>query len=123
MDNKSPLGLILLTYKGKVLLMNENNGPMDTQKHAWTFIEGKCEGNGSLEKTLIKQVERKMGIKIDNAQHLSESYYHATLTDDNVNSIERSDNQLLDFFNPRELDSLLLSPSTSQFIQKHGELI
>lgn len=123
MDDKVSRSLILLTYKGKVLLMNKNNGPMDTSKHAWTFIEGTGNEKGSFEKALIKQVEHEMGIKIDNVEQVSESYYHAILTDDNVNNIERSDNQLLDFFNPRELDDLLLSAPTQQFIQKHGSLI
>jgi len=39
MDGMSP-GLILLTYKGKVLLMHKQNSVIDEEKHPWSFISG-----------------------------------------------------------------------------------
>ena len=123
MDRKTAQSLILLTYKGKVLLMNKSDGPMDTQQHAWTLIEGAASQKEMTEKALIKEVERQMGIKIEKAERVAESYYHAQLTDNDVNNIDRSEGQLLDFFTRRELDNLLLSSPTQQFIQKHGDLI
>ena len=102
--------------------MNKSNGPMDTENHPWTLIEGVFNVK-ELEQALIKKVEREMGIKIDNIERVAESHYHAQLTDDNVNNIDRSEGQLLDFFTLRELDNLKLSDSTSSFISKHSSLI
>ena len=122
-DNKTSHSFALLTYKGKVLLMNKSDGPMDTQKHAWTLIEGNAAQKELSEKALIKQIEKEMGIKIEKVEHVAGSFYHVPLTDSDVNNIDRSEGQLLDFFTVRELDKLLLSAPTQQFIQKHGELI
>ncbi len=102
--------------------MNKSDGPMDTVAHAWTVIEG-VFNTKELEQALVRKVEREMGIKIEKIERLSEGYFHAQLTDENVNNIERSEGQLLDFFAPRELDNLILSQATSQFISKHAELI
>lgn len=110
MDDNDPRSLILLTYKGKVLLTHRRKGPGDEEKHPWSFISG-------------ARGEKELGIKIENVECISESYYHAKLTDDNVNRIERAENQILEFFSPRELESLPLTDSTRQFISKHSILI
>ncbi len=123
MDDKISRSLILLTYKGKILLMHKRNGPRDEEKHPWSFIGGIREKKESFEKVLIKRVEKEMGIKIENVEFVSESCYYARLTDDNVNNIKRAENQLLDFFSLKELKKLFLSRSTEQFISKHATLI
>ena len=123
MDDKNPRSLILLTYKGKVLLMYKKNGPGDEEKHPWCFIGGVKEKRESFENALARRVEKEMGIKIENVEFVSESCYHARLTDDNVNKIERAENQLLDFFSLKELKKLFLSKPTREFISKHGTLI
>ena len=123
MDDKISSSLILLTYKGKALLMHKRNGPMDEEKHAWCFIGGIKESMESFENAMSRRVENETGIKIENVEFVSESCYHARLTDDNVNKIERGENQLLDFFTLKELRKLFLSNSTAQFILKHGALI
>lgn len=122
MDNNSQ-GLILLTYKGKVLLMHKKRGPSDEEKHPWSFISGTREKKESFEDVLIRKVEKEMGIKIEDVEFVSESCYRARLTDDNVNNIKRAENQLLDFFSLKELRKLFLSRSTQQFISKHATLI
>lgn len=119
MDKHSP-GLILLTYKGKVLLMHKQDGVLDEVIHPWSFIGGIKEKSESFEKTLTRRVHKEMGIKIENVEFISELYYHARLTDDNVNSIKRSENQLLDFFSPEEVKKLFLSQSTQVFFSKYG---
>jgi len=118
--SKTPHGLILLTYKGKVLLMHKQKGPMDDQEYPWSFISGLPEKRESLEKALIKRVEKEMGIKIENIEFVADYYYHARLTDDNVNNIVRSANQLLDFFSLKDLKKLNLSLETREFIAKYG---
>lgn len=115
--------LILLTYKGKALLMHKQKSVIDPEKHPWSFISAVLDKKETLEKTLTRRVQTEMGIKIENIEFVSESCYHARLTDDNVNSIRRSENQLLDFFTLKDLKKLFLSSNTYQFIQKHQALI
>lgn len=113
-------GLILLTYKGKILLMHKQNSVIDEVKHPWGFISVLQEENKSFDIILKKQIYKEMGIKVDNIEILSKFCYHAKLTDANVNSIKRSENQLLDFFSPNEVKKLFLSSLTQEFISKHG---
>lgn len=116
-------GLILLTYKGKVLLMHKQNSVIDEEKHPWSFISGTKEKSESFEKVLIRRVHKEMGIRIENIEFVSEFCYHAKLTDDNVNSIKRSENQLLDFFSLRDVKKLFLSSQTANFLTNHSSLI
>ncbi len=118
--NGTSSGLILLTYKDKVLLMHKQNSVIDEEKHPWSFISGIKEKSQSFEEMLTKRVHKEMGIKIDNIEFMSEFCYHAKLTDDNVNNITRSENQLLDFFSPKDVKKLFLSTETARFILKHG---
>lgn len=121
--NDTPRSLILLTYKGKILLMYKNNSPIDTEQHPWSLIGGICEKRESFEKALTRRVEKETGIKVENVEYISESCYHARLTDDNVNNIKRGEGQLLDFFSPKELQKLNLSSATAKFLQEHQSLI
>lgn len=123
MDDKISPSLILLTYKGKALLMHKQKSVIDEEKHPWSFISGVKDKKESFENALKRRVEKEMGIKIEDIAFVSESCYHAQLTDDNVNKIKRSENQLLDFFSLKELKKLFLSSDTHQFVQKHGILI
>ncbi len=123
MDDKISPASILLTYKGKALLMYKKSSPMDEEKHAWCFIGGIKENRESFENAMARKVEKETGIKIEKVEFVSESCYHARLTDDNVNKIERAEGQLLDFFTLKELGKLFLSSTTAQFILKHGALI
>lgn len=123
MDDKNPLSLILLTYKGKILLMHKTNGPRDEENHPWSFIGEACEKRESFENALVRRVEKEAGIKIENVEFVSESCYHARLTDENVNNIQRAENQLLDFFSLEELDKLFLSKPTRQLISQLDTLV
>ena len=116
-------GLILLTYKGKVLLMHKQKSVIDEEKHPWSLIGGIREKKESFEKALCRRVHKEAGIKIENVQFVSEFCYRAELTDDNVNNIQRAENQLLDFFTPREVGKLFLSRATEEFISKHASII
>lgn len=123
MADTSLPGLILLTYKGKVLLMHKEKSVIDEEKHPWCLIGGIRQKKESFEETLSRRVEDETGIKIANVKLVSEFCYHANLTDDNVNKMQRKEHQLLDFFTPRELNKLFLANSTQDFIAKHGNLI
>lgn len=123
MDYKFSQNLILLTYKGKALLMHKQKGVLDPEEHPWSFIDAINEKGETLEKAMKRRVQKEMGIKIENIEFLSNCYFHANLTDDNVNNIKRSEHQLLDFYSLKEIKKLFLSDSTSQFIFKYGSLI
>ena len=123
MDDESSIGLILLTYKGKALLMYKSNSPIDVEKHEWCFINGKRNDKESFEEALLRKVEIEASIKVDGVELVSENFYHARLTDDNVNRIKRGERQLLDFFTLREIQKLHLEASTKSFISKFGNLI
>lgn len=131
MLNNIDASLILLTYKGKVLLMHRNVLPNILQINDWSFIGGAKEKNKSFEETISRDVERETSIKLEKVELLSEPvnddnrkhFYYAKLTDKNVNDIKRSEGQTLDFFNLRELDRLNLSASTKLFVVKHRDLL
>jgi len=123
MDDKISPASILLTYKGKALLMYKRNSSIDEEKHPWCFIGGIKEKRESFENAMARKVEKEMGVKIEKVEFVSESCYHARLTDDDVNKIKRAEGQLLDFFTLKELGKLFLSSTTAQFISKHGALI
>ena len=123
MDDINPPGLILLTYKGKVLLMHKQNSVIDEEKHPWSFIGAVKDKKESFEQAMTRRVEKEMGIKIENIEFVSENCYHARLTDDNVNKIKRGENQLLDFFTLKELKKLFLSRTTQAFIANHSSLV
>ena len=123
MDSKTLQGLILLTYKGKALLLHRNISPIDQGQHPWSFIGNEKGDDGSSEESISRQVEGEMSIKIKEVQTLAKYCYYARLTDNDVNSIKREEGQLLDFFSLRELQKLNLSPSTRQFISRYGNLI
>lgn len=119
----SSSGLIILTYKGKVLLMHKEKSVIDEEKHPWCLIGGIKGKKESFEQALSRRVQNETGIKIANIEYVSEFCYHASLTDDNVNQIQRKEHQLLDFFTPRELSKLFLANSTQVFLAKHSDLI
>ena len=123
MDGKESSLLILLTYKGKALLMYRTDSAIDAKQHEWCFIGGEKNDEESFEEAMARRVEKEAGIKVDGVELVSENFYHARLTDDNVNRIKRGERQLLDFFTLREIQKLHLEASTKSFISKFGNLI
>ena len=123
MDDKISTFLILLTYKGKALLMYKTDSANDSEQHEWCFIGGEKAEDESFEEAMSRRVIMEANIKIEDVEYLSKSCYHARLTDDNVNNIKRDERQLLDFFTLREVQKLHLSQATKLFIEKHGSLI
>jgi hypothetical protein len=115
--------LILLTYKSKALLMYRQESAIDENKHPWSFLGGIKGIHASIELALEKIIEKEAGIKINNIEYVSKFCYHASLTDDNVNKIQRAEGQTLSFFTLKELQNLMLSASTREFVSKHGKII
>lgn len=129
--------VILLTYKGKILLtLFENdphifNDPYLIKKHDWNFIAGTKHANESFQDAILKTVEGITNIKLSSVEFLSTELmndkkrylYHAKLSDSQVNCIERADGHLLQFFSFKELESLPLSELTKLFISKHRDFL
>ena len=123
MDDKISTSLILLTYKGKALLMYKTDSANDSERHDWCFIGGEKGEDESFEEAMSRKVTIEASIELEEVEYLSKSCYHARLTDDNVNNIKRDERQLLDFFTLREVQKLPLSQATKLFVEKHGTLI
>lgn len=132
MVKKIDSSIILLTYKGKLLLtMMRDVKQVVLKQGTWSFIGGLREENESLEESIVREVEGEMHITLYAVDFLSSQLYedrtnylyHAALTDDNVNNIERDEGKSLDFFSLQELEKLPLAPSTRLFIEKHKDLL
>ncbi|KKR14915.1 MAG: hypothetical protein UT44_C0047G0008 [Candidatus Levybacteria bacterium GW2011_GWA1_39_32] len=91
--------LILLTYKGKILLMHKKSGAMDEEAHPWCFIGGIRKNKESYEAAMSRKVEEETG------------------------NIQRGEFQLLDFFTLKDLQKLSLAASTREFVLNHAHLI
>ena len=103
--------------------MHKQKSVIDEEIHPWCLIGGIREKKESFEKALSRRVKKETGIDIENVTFVSEFCYHASLTDDNVNRIQRAENQLLDFFTLKEVSKLLLTSDTTKFIANHSSLI
>lgn len=115
--------LVLLAYKGKVLLMRKQESSIDVKKHPWSFISALKREDESFEIAVSRGVQKETGLKIVNIEFVSKYCYFAKLTDDDVNNINRTENQLLNFFSTNELKKLILSSATQDFVSKHGDLL
>lgn len=120
---KNQIGIILLTYKGKALLMYKFESAIDDEQHEWTFIRAIKKSKESLKETICIIVEKEVGIKIEDVEEISDKYFHARLTDKNVNQIIRKEGQLLDFFSLGDLQKLHLEAETKAFVDQHSSLI
>ena len=123
MDDKDLAALILLTYKGKALLMYKYDNSIDDENHEWTFIRVIKKSKEPIKSSLSKMVMKEAGIKVDEIEFVNDNFYHARLSDNEVNNIKRDELQLLNFFTLNEVRKLTLSPSTKNFVAQHGELI
>lgn len=132
MVKKIDSSIILLTYKGKVLLtMMRDNKQAFLKQGTWSFIGSLKEGNESLEESILREVKGETHITLFGVEFLSSVLYedrtnylyHAALTDDNVNNIERDEGRSLDFFSVQELEKLPLTTSTRLFLDKYRFLL
>ena len=118
--------LIVLTYKRKILLKRQEE-LISVNKNTWSFIEKE----NADESAILKEVEKEMNITIPYATFLiscfdsiiKRNFYHAGLTDGNVNQIQRQDGQELNFFSLKEVELLKLSESSKLLFKKYKNMI
>lgn len=119
--------IILLTYKGKVLLMHKDYILATLDQNPWRFISGVKEKDESFEETIQREVEKETSIQLKTIELVEQDekkyFYHTNLTDDNVNNIVRRDGKILEFYSLKELDKLSLSLSTRLLIARHKDLL
>lgn len=100
-------------------------------KKIWCMIGGKKGNNESFEKTITRCIKEEMNIEINDMKFLlvnsSDSkdtyFYHGKLTDNNVNFIERSEGQELQFFDLKELNKIQLTASANQFFSQNKNIL
>lgn len=119
--------MILLTYKRKILLMRKDFILDRREQNVMHIIVGVRDGKESFEEAVIKSVKKETGITLKTTRllsHTSKAYFfHAQLTDADVNSIVRNDGELLEFFSLKELGTLSLTAETQVFFTKHRDLL
>lgn len=123
--------IILLTYKGKVLLMHKDYLLTTLDQDPWHFIFGVKEKNESSEETIHREVKKETSIQLKTIEFLGsldqqnekKYFYHSHLTDDNVNNMVRRSGKILGFFSLKELDKLTLTIATKLFITRHRDLL
>jgi ADP-ribose pyrophosphatase YjhB (NUDIX family) len=121
---------IILTYKGKVLIMHTENNPLLLNEVVWRFIGRNREKGKTMEETILREVEKQTGIKLNAVDFLStltedgiqKHFYHGKLTDSNVNNMKRDQGQTIQFYTMHELEKIPLSPSTKKFISQHHDI-
>lgn len=121
------LCLILLTYKGKVLLLQQENLLDPQNNNSWHFIKKLKPKELTPEKAIIQEVHRETHIKLDEVTLLSsvmnndviQYLFHAKLSDKHVNNIERAEGRILQFFGLNELSKLQIQQSTKSFFSSN----
>lgn len=111
--------------------MLQNNSPFAIKDKLWCFIGGIKQKNKSVADSISKLVEKETSIKLSTVEFLSTDlvdeqtsyFYHANLTDDNVNNIKRENNKTFNFFSFREIKKLTLTPATKIFVSKHQDIL
>lgn len=123
--------IILLTYKGKILLIHKDYILETEDANPWHFISGIKDKNATFEESIYREVKRETSIDLPSVELLGsldeenrkKYFYHATLTDENVNNMVHRDGKILGFFSVKELDTLLLSMSTKLLISRHRNIL
>lgn len=130
MDQTTEYVIIILTYKGKILIMHTENNPLLLNEVVWRFIGRNKEKGKSMEETILREVDRQIGIKLPKVEFLStikddltqKHFYHGKLTDTQVNNMDREKGQTIQFYSLRELEKIPLSPTTRNFINQHSDI-
>lgn len=123
------LSSVVLTYKGKILLLSPDIPSVNPTKFLWGFISGQKTASESSIQTIHRKVKQATKLDLKNIKLVSvessesECIYHGELSDIDVNSIERKEGLRLEFYTLRELQKLNLTEDTEGFLNDHKETV
>lgn len=94
----------------------------------WNFIGGQKYKNKTSLQSILELVEKETGMKLTNVDLLSsrkynngdEHFYSATLTDEHVNTMNRPEGKLFNFFAPHELKKITLSEYAKSLLEHNS---
>lgn len=126
---------VILTYKGKILLLGADIIGIDKfdkytrekiGKNLWRFIAGKKTGRESFDQAMIRGIKYITKLELRNIKPLetslknkSKHFYHVELTDKEVNTMERREGQKLEFYTLMELRKMSLADTTAAFLEEY----
>lgn len=128
---KNDTSLILLTYKGKILLFMPANDQTFIVYRPWSFIGGMRKTGESFAQTIAREVRREISIDLLSIKYISlfidndkrHTVYHSALTDKNVNEIQRTEGKELQFFTISEIEKLPLTSATKNLVYMHKDIL
>lgn len=131
MINKIDASMVLLTFKGKVLLMLRDNNPAIREPNTWCFIGGAREEHESFEQAILREVLEETNIKLNQVRFLTsieyndrqKCFYHAELQEKDISNLKVGEGQKQEFFKVDDLENLQLATSTRMFIEKHRDIL
>ena len=126
--------LVLLTYKGKILLRLQESDPtlignnrITAKSNVWSFIGATISKNKTIKESIVEKVKRSTSIQLTNINYVKGitqdkniHYFHAELSDNNINNIVRKDGEVMQFFTLNEIDGLTLSMPSREFVDNFG---
>lgn len=123
--------LVILTYKGRILLILRDNNPEVVSPNHWAVPGGVKEINETFEQTALREIKEELNIDLKNLKFLVElkyldrfkKLYFSTLSEAQVKEIILYEGQKFDFFTPEEASHLLLARSTKLFFDSYLHLI
>lgn len=123
----STTSVILLTYKGKILLMVNNYRSPNSPQNIWGMVESRKRLSESFLDAIVRKTKEEMKIQLRNVSFLFKVEFsdgvvyfsHGKLTDDDVNCIERREGHEIWFFAPSEILKLQLAPFTDSFFAEY----
>jgi 8-oxo-dGTP pyrophosphatase MutT (NUDIX family) len=123
--------VIILTYQGKILSMLRDDIPTIIDPNMWCFIGGRKEENETFEQAAIRETKEETNIDVKNLTLLAKVtyndrlkyYYHASLTEKDVQNIVRGEGQKLEFLTMKELEQLPITKSTQLFFDQYRDVL
>jgi len=130
MQNKEA-SLVILGYKGEILLILRDNKSDIVSPNHWSIPGGTKEPDESFEKCAKREIKEELQINLENLSFVVElkyldrykKLYYSSLSENQVKEIHLTEGQRYDFFTADDAKTLLLARSTKMFFDSHSNLI
>lgn len=118
---------VILAYKGKLLLFSHDIEIDDVTQNVWSFVGSRQLAKEKSENAIARIAKHTTNLDLKNItlmssitnDKLTDNYYCAKLTDDQVNQIDRRSRQRLEFFKLSEINKLNLAAPTREFLAEY----